>query len=162
MMTDRVELDEIVAQWARERPDIDAACMADCGAIWRAGHRLNQGLKANMTRFGLDFPTLDVLLTLRRQGRAHAMSPSAMAVEMMLSTAAMTARVDRLEKRGLIARQPDPEDRRGVRISLTEQGWALADEVVVGHVAAEEAMLSGLSLVERQQLRGLLARVASD
>ena len=154
------ELDSILAQWARERPDLDTGCMAVCGEVWRAGRRLNEGLKPNLDRHGLDFQGLDVLLTLRRQGRGQTLSPSEMAADMMLSGAAMTARLDRLEARGLIRRRADPNDRRGVQIDLTEAGFALADEVVVGHVAAEEAMLAELSSEERDQLRSLLARVA--
>lgn len=155
-------LEQILGQWRRERPDLDARCMAVCGAVWRAGRRLSAGLKDNLERFSLDHPAMDVLLTLRRQGKGESLSPSAMAADMMLSSPAMTARLDRLEARGLIARRPDPGDRRGLRISLTEAGFALADQVVVGHVAAEEAMLARLTQKERVQLRALLAKVAGD
>ncbi len=155
------ELDSILRQWARERPDLDTACMAVCGAIWRAGRRLSDGLKVNLERYGLDFAALDVLLTLRRQGPDRALSPSEMAAEMMLSNSAMTARLDRLEKQGLIERRRDDRDRRSQRISLTHAGFGLADEVVVGHVAAEDAMLARLTRVERGQLSELLAKVAA-
>ena len=155
-------LDGILAQWQRERPDLDTGCMLVFGAIWRAGHRAMQGLKPNMDRYGLDFPSMDVLLTLRRNGRDNSLSPSGMAADMMLSAGAMTARLDKLEKRGLIQRSRDPDDRRGVRISLTDDGFDLADTVVTGHVAAEEAMLSGLTPAERQTLMDLLQRIAGD
>ena len=101
----------------------------------------------------------DVILTLRRQGRGKTLSPSALAKEMMLSTSAMTNRLDRLEKRGLIERTSDPEDRRGLKILLTEEGFDLADEAVGKHVETEESMLAGLTKTERDQLCGLLARV---
>nr|WP_298373611.1 MarR family transcriptional regulator [uncultured Halomonas sp.] len=162
MQEEGAELDRIVMQWQRERPDIDPECMAVCGAIWRAGKRLSQGLKENLERFDLDFPSMDVLLTLRRQGAGQSMSPSKMATDMMLSTAAMTARLDRLESRGLIERQREAKDRRGVSISLTKQGFSLADDVVVGHATAEDAMLASLDAKERAELRALLARVAID
>ena len=150
---------DILTQWRRERPDIDPAPMAVAGEIWRAGERLRQVVQANWADFGLDMAGSDVILTLRRQGRGKTLSPSALAKEMMLSTSAMTNRLDRLEKRGLIERTSDPEDRRGLKILLTEEGFDLADEAVGKHVETEETMLAGLTKTERDQLCGLLARV---
>ncbi len=152
-------LDAILAQWRRERPDIDAAPMAVCGEIWRAAERLRHGILTNLSECSLDLAGFDVILTLRRQGRGKTLSPSALAAEMMLSTSAMTNRLDRLEKRGLIARAIDPHDRRGLRIILSDEGFALADKMVVSHVETEERMLSRLTKTERTQLRHLLARV---
>lgn len=156
---DEAHLDAILAQWRRERPDIDAAPMAVCGAVWRAGDRLRQGVLANLADYDLDFAGFDVIMTLRRQGREEALSPSALAKDMMLSTSAMTNRLDRLEKRGLITRMTDPSDRRGLKIILSDEGFALADKIVGTHVATEERMLAALTPSERDQLRALLARV---
>jgi len=152
-------MDSILAQWRRERPDIDPSPMAVCGSIWRASERVRQGVLANLAGTGLDFPGFDVLMTLRRQGRGSALSPSALAKEMMLSTSAMTNRLDRLEKRGLIERKSDPNDRRGLKIILTKDGFTLADDLVVSHVQTEEELLARLSEQEREQLLGLLAKV---
>lgn len=88
------------------------------------------------------------------------MSPSALAKDMMLSTSAMTNRLDRLEKRGLIKRTMDPNDRRGLRIELTEEGFVLADKMIVSHVETEECILSALTDLERNQLRNLLTKIA--
>lgn len=156
---DEANLDAILAQWRRERPDIDAAPMAVCGAVWRAGDRLRQGVLANLAQYDLDFAGFDVILTLRRQGRGEALSPSALAKDMMLSTSAMTNRLDRLEKRGLITRMTDPSDRRGLKIILSDEGFTLADKIVGTHVATEERMIAALTPSEREQLRALLARV---
>ena len=152
-------LDTILAQWRRERPDLDPSPMAVCGAVWRASERVRQGVLANLAGTGLDFPGFDVLMTLRRQGRGSALSPSALAQEMMLSTSAMTNRLDRLEKRGLIERKSDPKDRRGLKITLTKNGFTLADELVVSHVETEERLLAALNENEREQLRTLLGKV---
>lgn len=149
----------IVAQWRRERPDIDPLPMAVCGDIWRAGERLRLGVQNNKADYGLDLAGADVILTLRRQGAGQSLSPSALAQEMMLSTSAMTNRLDRLEGRGLLTRTSDPTDRRGLRIILTEEGFALADDLVTSHVQTEEHLLSGLSGKERETLRRLLAKV---
>lgn len=155
-------MDSILAQWRRERPDIDSSPMAVCGDVWRAGERLRQGVSANLAASGLDMAGFDVLLTLRRQGRDRALSPSALAQEMMLSTSAMTNRLDRLEKRGLIERKTDPGDRRGLQIVLTGEGFALADELVVSHVETEERMLAALTKDEREHLRILLNKISAD
>ncbi|WP_202395834.1 MarR family winged helix-turn-helix transcriptional regulator [Stappia sediminis] len=152
-------IDTILEQWRRERPDIDPSPMAVCGDIWRAGERLRKGVMANLAGTGLDFACFDVVLTLRRQGRGGALSPSALAKEMMLSTSAMTSRLDRLEKLGLITRETDPADRRGLKVALTDAGFAKADEIVVSHVSTEERLLNRLSAKERDQLRSLLRKI---
>ncbi len=152
-------MDNILDQWRRERPDLDPSPMAVCGEIWRAGEKLRQGVLANLSSYDLDFAGFDVVLTLRRQGKGKTLSPSELAKDMMLSTSAMTNRLDRLEKRGLIKRMMDPNDRRGLKVALTDDGLALADEMVVTHVKTEEAMLSGLTKTERDQLRALLVKV---
>ncbi len=153
-------IEAILAQWRRERPDIDPAPMAVCADLWRASDRLRLGVQANLAAHDLDLAGFDVLLTLRRQGRGKALSPSALSKEMMLSTSAMTNRLDRLEKRGLITRSLDPDDRRGIRIALSDDGFALADGLVVSHVASEERLIAALTAAERKQLRNLLAKIA--
>lgn len=152
-------MDNILAQWNRERPDVDARPMAVVGSVWRAAERLRQGVLANISGSGLDLAGFDVLLTLRRQGRGESLSPSAIAKDMMLSSSTMTSCLDRLEKRGLIERRSDPGDRRGLRIVLSEKGFALADELVVSHVRTEQEMLSHLTDEERHQVCALLNRI---
>lgn len=155
------KVESILAQWRRERPDIDPEPMAVCGQIWQVGERLRQGVVANWSNWGLDFSGSDVLLTLRRQGRGTSMSPSALARDMMLSTSAMTNRIDRLEGRGLLRRRQDPDDRRGVRIELTDEGFDLVDRMIVSHVETEEGLIAALSEAERRQLRKLLAKIGA-
>lgn len=155
-------LDGILDQWRRERPDIDPAPMAVVGAVLRTAETLRTQVQDNWLNYGVDFPAGDVLLTLRRNGRGGGLSPSALAKEMMLSTSAMTNRLDRLEKRGLLERQSDPTDRRGLKIVLTEEGFALVDEMIVSHVQNQERMLSALNLQEREQLKSLLGKIVPD
>ena len=152
-------MDSILAQWRRERPDIDPSVMAVCGDLWRAADRVRDGVAANLTADDLDLAGFDVLLTLRRQGRGSALSPSELAQDMMISTSAMTNRLDRLQKRGLIERLADPQDRRALRVVLTEAGFALAERIVVSHVATEERLMSALSPDESAELRRLLAKI---
>jgi len=152
-------MSSILAQWRRERPDIDPAPMAVVGEIWRAGERLRQEVLANWLDWGLDLAGADVILTLRRQGRGKTLSPSVLSKEMMLSTSAMTNRLDRLEKRGFIKRTMDPNDRRGLKIILSDEGFALADKMLASHVETEERMLSRLTESERDQIRALLGKI---
>jgi len=159
--SERIDMEAILAQWKRERPDIDPAPMAVVGEIWRASERVRQKIHANLADHGLDRAGFDVLLTLRRQGRENALSPSALAKEMMLSGSAMTNRLDRLEKRDLLQRTMDPNDRRGLQIALTSAGFALADELIISHLETEERLLSRLSNADRLQLRALLGKIGA-
>ena len=152
-------MDSILAQWRRERPDLDTSVMAVCGDLWRAADRVRDGVAANLAGDELDLAGFDVLLTLRRQGRGRALSPSELAQDMMISTSAMTNRLDRLQKRGLIERQPDPADRRALRIVLTEAGFALADRIVARHVSTEARSASALSAEERAALSRSISKI---
>ena len=99
------------------------------------------------------------MATLRRAGEPYALTPTELFWSMMLSSAAMTNRLDRLEERGLVRSSPDPDDRRGVRITLTEEGLDLIEEAVRAHVGAEEGLLRSLSGEEHEQLAGLLRKL---
>lgn len=157
--TEGQDLDTMLVQWRQERPDVDPSAIAVCGAVWRGAERLRRGVMANLARRDLDFAGFDVILSLRRQGQGQALSPSALAKEMMLSTSAMTNRLDRLEKRGLVARTRDPNDRRGLKIVLTPDGYEKADGIFASHVATIEKMLSEITKPEREQLRAVLSKI---
>ena len=152
-------MESIVAQWRKERPDLDPRPMAVVGTLFRAAEVLRRGVLKNWANYDLDFPGGDMLLTLRRQGHGQTLSPSALAQEMMLSTSAMTNRIDRLEKRGLLQRIQDPDDRRSLKICLTQQGFDLADDIIGSHVDTEEDLLSPLSQKEQNQLQALLSKL---
>ncbi|PCI85830.1 MAG: MarR family transcriptional regulator [Hyphomicrobiales bacterium] len=153
-------ISSLLEQWQRERPDIDSRPMAVCGQVWRTADRLRKQVAKNQAKYDMDSARSDVLFTLRRQGKGSHLSPSELAAEMMLSTSAMTNRLDRLEQKGLIKRLADPNDRRGLKISLTDKGFALADEMVVTHVKIEADMLKNLTQSEQQTLISLLAKIA--
>jgi len=152
-------LEGILTQWRAARPDLDCRPMVVIGQIWRTGHLATRAVEANLKQYDLDMAGFDVLLTLRRQADGKAMTPGELARDMMLSPPAMTNRIDRLSARGLVERHADPDDRRALRVALTEAGRAMADQVVETHVALEESLLEGLSQDERDQLVALLQRV---
>lgn len=155
-------IDELRAQWHRERPDMDAAgldAMALVGRITRAHHLLNKGMKPIFAEHGLEFAEFDVLATLRRVGAPHELTAGGLIKTAMVTSGAITNRLDKLERKGFIERHPDPSDRRAIRVRLTEAGRELVDRAVVDHVANEERMLGSLPEGDRRALDGALRRL---
>ncbi|RUU68066.1 MarR family transcriptional regulator, partial [Mesorhizobium sp. M2C.T.Ca.TU.009.01.2.1] len=101
----------------------------------------------------------DVLATLRRSGTPYALTPTELYEATMVTSGAMTARLDRLEKAGLIQRAPHPSDRRGVIVQLTAKGRELTDDALTAHVANEHQILSGLTSEDREMLAKLLEKL---
>jgi DNA-binding MarR family transcriptional regulator len=156
-MQDRI--DQILAQWKRERPDLDTRPMGVIGRIQRATAALRPLLDRTHDLSGLQGESFDVLASLRRAGAPFALSPTRLYREMMLTSGAMTNRIDRLEEAGLVMRRPDPEDRRGTLVRLTTKGKSLIDAATTRHVANEERLLSALTPREQQQLSELLRKL---
>ena len=140
---DRV--DELVAQWRVERPDLDLQPMAVIGRLGRVATHLTRAIEAVFTEHGLGIGEFDVLAALRRSGEPFAMRPTERAHALRLSPAGTTHRLDRLEVVGWITRQPDPTSRRSSVVQLTPTGRDLIDRLVVDHVANERALLDALS-----------------
>jgi DNA-binding MarR family transcriptional regulator len=149
-------LDRVLQQWRAERPDLDAAPMGVVGRIQRASRRLERGLSENFARHDLQLWEFDILGTLRRAGPPYRLSAGALSDSAMVTSGAITNRIDRLVDRGLVTRETDPDNRRSVVITLTESGWTVVEDVLAHHVAYEERLLACLSTDEQQQLAALL------
>ncbi|GAA4500421.1 MarR family transcriptional regulator [Pseudaeromonas paramecii] len=149
-------VDQILAQWARERPDLDCSPMAVWGRLSRMAALAERAIEQPFKALGLSRTDFDVLATLRRAGRP--LTPTELYQSAMLSSGAMTARLDKLEAQGWVQRSPSSQDRRSLVVSLTVEGRRLADEAVTRHVANEQQLLAPLSPEEQQQLAGLLRR----
>ena len=145
-------VDLILRQWAAERPDLDVSAMGVFGRLSRISRLLDKSLAETFGLYGLNGGEFDVLATLRRFGKPYSLTPTELYRSMMLSSAAMTNRIDRLEARELVVREPDPEDRRGVRIRLTGEGFGLIEDAVAAHVEGQERLLSALGKQEREHL----------
>ncbi|GAA3395079.1 MarR family winged helix-turn-helix transcriptional regulator [Cryptosporangium minutisporangium] len=156
-MTDHV--DGILAQWHRERPDLDVSPMAVIGRLSRAAVAVDARLARNFAAHGLDRASFDVLATLLRNGPPHRLTPAALAADSMITSSAVAQRLNRLEARGLVARAPNPEDGRGSLVTLTPAGKAAVEETLPDHLATEEELLADLSPAERTVLADLLARL---
>jgi len=149
-----------VEQWKRERPDLDVSPMLVLGRLNEASSLVARDRLAPLfARFGLQAGEFDVLATLRRSGQPYALTPTALYEATMVTSGAMTNRLDRLEKAGLTVRGPHPNDRRGIVVQLTEKGLALIDEALTAHVANEHEILAGLSDAERETLAELLGKL---
>lgn len=156
------QVDTILEQWARERPDLDVSPMAVVGRISRLARYYDTRIAAVMAAFELSQDEFDVLATLRRNEPPHELCPRDLIRSMMVSSGTTTHRLDKLEARGLIARRPDPEDRRSVLARLTLEGKRLIDEALEAHVVNEERLLAGLSRAERSRLAKLLRTLSED
>src|SRR4051795_10170784 len=123
----RDSVDEILDQWRRERPDLDPAPIGVVGRISRLAREIEQRLEAVYREHGLEGGWHDVLATLRRSGPPFRMRPTDLTAAVMLTSSGTTKRLDKLEQAGLIAREPDPQDRRGTLIALTDKGRKAID-----------------------------------
>jgi DNA-binding MarR family transcriptional regulator len=164
MTHDRV--DQILAEWARERPDLDVSPIGVIGRVSRAARYLERELDATFREHGLDNGTYDVLATLRRSGAPYELSASTLADATMIARSSMTSRIDRLEASGFVTRVEDEQDGRGVGVRLTKRGFALIESATVAHLANEARLLASLpkGATERlaRDLRELLATLESN
>ncbi|HEY3015195.1 MAG TPA: MarR family transcriptional regulator [Nocardioides sp.] len=146
----------IMAQWAVERPDLDVAPQGIIGRLHRLAARLTEELVAVYAEFGLGEGEFDVLATLRRSGAPYELTPSEIGAQSMVTSGAVTKRVDRLEAQGLVTRRVGEYDARGRVVALTEHGKDLIDRAFTAHMANEHRLVASLSQLERSRLAYLL------
>jgi DNA-binding MarR family transcriptional regulator len=156
----RDAVDDILDQWARERPDLDATPIGVIGRMSRVARALEARLEPVYAEHGLEPGWHDLLATLRRHGPPFKLRPTDLTNSSMLTSSGTTKRLDKLEARGLVAREPDPNDRRGTLIALTDAGRELIDSVTGPHLANEQRLLEPLTRTERDQLAALLRKLS--
>ena len=149
-------VDHILAQWRRERPDLDVGPMGLLGRLNRLATHLSREVEAVLLKHGLSSSAFDVLATLRRSGSPYRLSPGDLLAMTMVSSGTMTNRIDQLEKQGLVERLPHPEDRRALLVALTEKGRAVIDAAVTEHAENQHRLVGALSPEEREALDALL------
>jgi DNA-binding MarR family transcriptional regulator len=149
-------VDEIVQQWTAERPDVDVSGMAVIGRLTRLERAIRPRLNEVFAAHDLESWEFDVLATLRRNGEPHQLTPGQLLDSMMITSGAMTNRIDRLERRGYVRRSPDPTDKRQVLVTLTAAGHDKVDAALVDHAANELALIEALKPDQRDQLVELL------
>jgi DNA-binding MarR family transcriptional regulator len=152
-------VDLILEQWRHERPELDHSPIGVIGRISRLARELEQRLEPVYRDHGLEPGWHDVLATLRRSGPPFRLRPTDLTNASMLTSSGTTKRLDKLEQAGLIARSPDPEDRRGTLITLTDAGRELIDTLTVAHLQNEREILGALSEAEQRRLADLLRKL---
>ncbi len=152
----RDEVDDLVAGWRAERPDLDLEPLQVLSRVSRLARHLDRARRAAFAVHDLEAWEFDVLSALRRHGPPYQLSPGALLRATLVTSGTMTNRIDRLAEAGLVTRHPDPADKRGVLVQLTERGRAVADAALAGLLEHERQLLSGLNPHQQEQLAGLL------
>lgn len=152
-------VDQLLRDWARERPDLDVSAMAVVGRLLHLGGLLQARAGERLREHGIGYTELDVLATLRRSGAPYRLSPTALRKSVLLTSGAMTACLNRLEQRGLLSRTPDETDRRSLVAMLTDQGVQLIDQAIASHFSAAQRTVNGLDRNERAELARLLRKL---
>lgn len=156
MKPDRI--DNILEQWQHESPQLDVSALAVTGRIMRIARLLEKHRESVLADYGLNVWSFDMLATLRRQGPPYQLKPTDLYELLMLSSGAMTNRIDRLEQDGVVVRIRDPEDRRSVSVQLTPKGIELTDTVMPVLFERENQFLEQFTKTETQTLTKLLRR----
>ena len=155
----RDNVDLIIEQWKNEIPELDTKAMAIWGRMKRIVKFTERSLGDNFSKFTLNTGEFDVLATLRRSGGEFKLKPTELYNLLMVTSGAMTNRIDTLEKKGLVIRVNDTQDRRTVYVKLTEEGLGLINDAVYEHVSREEELLTMLTEEEKESLNSLLRKI---
>lgn len=158
-MTD--EVDDIVAAWHRERPDLDVSPLQVLSRVSRLAAVLDERRSSAFVEHGLQAHEFDVLTALRRSGDPFELTPGELSAATHVTSGTMTSRLDRLSARRLVTRHPDPSDGRLVRVRLTPTGRRRVDAAFAALLSSERELLERLPTEQRDglanALRGLLA-----
>ena len=157
-LPDHDHIDTVIADWAVERPDLEVAPIAVIARIGRLAAHLGVIVDATLGEFGLNRGSFEVLATLRRAGHPYRRPLHALVAAQAVTPGSMSVRIDRLESLGLVRREPDPDDGRGVLVALTPSGLAAFDAAAPAHLANEARLLAPLAPAERAALADLLRR----
>lgn len=149
-------IDRIQAQWHREKPDLDVSAQGVIGRLHRVGDLVRAQLLTVYERYDLGEGEFDVLATLRRSGEPYEMAPGDIARHTMVTSGAVSKRLDRLESAGLVERRSGATDGRSRIVALTARGLATIDELIVLHMQNEDRLLDALTPEQREHLQDAL------
>ena len=152
----RDEVDDLVAAWRAQRPELDVEPMQVLSRISRLSRHLDIARRGAFAEHGLESWEFDVLSALRRQGPPFQLTPGALLRATLVTSGTMTNRIDRLAAANLVRREPDPRDKRGVLVTLTAAGRERVDAALNGLLRRERVLLAGLGAGERQDLADLM------
>ncbi|NUZ12671.1 MarR family transcriptional regulator [Pseudoalteromonas sp. McH1-7] len=149
-------IDRVQEQWAREKPHLETTPMAIMGRLVRIAKHMEAEVEKLHKRYGLNLGEFDVLATLRRSGEPFRLTPSELFKTMLLTSGAMTNRLDKLAAKGLIKREHCKEDRRSVTVELTAEGLSLIEKLIEPHIALQAQLVQELEPEQRVLLNELL------
>ena len=152
----RDEVDDLITAWRQQRPDLDVAPLQVLSRVSRLARHLDIARQGAFAAHGLESGAFDELSALRRTGPPIQQTPGALLRATLVTSGTMTNRIDRLASAGLVYREPDPSDRRGVLVTLSEQGRSVVDAALTDLLDRERALLAGLSADQRPVLADLL------
>ncbi|MFW6639718.1 MarR family winged helix-turn-helix transcriptional regulator [Nocardiopsis algeriensis] len=152
----RDEVDGLIEAWRSERPDVDVTPLEVFSRVSRLARHLDRARRTVFTEHSLEPWEFDVLAELRRSGPPYELSPGRLLRATLVTSGTMTNRVDRLAAAGLVRRRPDPADKRGVLVCLTDKGAELIDAALASLLSYEESLLSPMPFEDRRQLASLL------
>ena len=150
------EVDDIVSRWQLARPDLDVTPLQVLSRVSRLARHLDRARRAAFAAHDLENWEFDVLSALRRQSPPYQLSPGALLRATLVTSGTMTNRIDRMSQAGLVGRHPDPQDKRGVLVRLTDKGMRTVDAALAGLLESERALLTGLDAGQQAELAGLL------
>ncbi len=153
---ERDEVDDLVTAWREQRPDLDVAPLQVLSRVSRLARHLDIARRGAFAAHGLEPWEFDVLSALRRAGPPFQLTPGALLRATLVTSGTMTNRVDRLAAAGLVYREPDPRDRRGVLVTLSERGTAVVDAAFTDLLERERGLLARLGPTEHLVLADLL------
>lgn len=156
------EVDRIVDDWSRERPDVDFAPLQVLSRVARLARHLDRARRQAFAASGLEPWEFDVLAALRRAGTPYQLSPKALLQQTLVSSGTMTNRIDRLVERRLVERRTDPHDGRGVLVLMTSRGAEAVDAAISELLTGEAELLEGLSKADQERLAVLLRKLSLD
>ncbi|MGG7521871.1 MarR family winged helix-turn-helix transcriptional regulator [bacterium BS0013] len=149
-------VDFVVDQWGSAMPELDVSSMKIFGRMLRLMKHLAKKRAQAMEAFGFREGEFDVLATLRRAGEPYCLSPTQLYKSLLITSGAMTNRLNHLEQQGLIRRIADPEDKRSTLVSLTPHGQECIERALIVHTETQNALLRPLSGEQHRQLESLL------
>lgn len=149
-------IDFVVSQWDSAMPELDASSMKVFGRMLRVMKHLGKMRTQALEPFGFRDGEFDVLATLRRAGAPYCLSPTQLYKSLLVTSGAMTNRLNHLEEQGLIERIQDPDDKRSTLVSLTAYGRERIEQALLVHTETQNAILANLSQAKREQLESLL------
>jgi len=156
---ERDSIAQFIEGWRAERPDLDPWPLGIIGRVPRIYAHVQRQAERWLDPLGLTWETFSVIVALRRSGNPYELNPTELQRQSLLTSGAMTNRIDRVEGLGLVERRADPQDRRGIRVRLTTRGRQIADKAIAAHFRETALLLGGISRGEARTLSALLAKL---